>query len=456
MTPLLFAALTIFGHFSAPIPTFKPPTTDPSGDIPLQTPTGWKIEKQPGTTLLTPGNVPAGKIYAVTVTPVDGRAGSLDEIFDSGNKMIAAVGTFKALVEPVQAQSDGGWDYKFTLGSVEKRGGSFLAEVMAVKQGDNGGVVVVLSDSAETMKMYADAFSAMIRSLGGSTAPAQDDANSGSVDLQYTVPAGWTESNVNGIPQLEKSGESLTHYHVTLLIFPTESLTSSLRESFLRHWRTYIASNYTTSIVPLPLMQRLASGYAFAFDADYGAKNKNGDTATAAFYLISKGGKAVPVMGIYSGVYEILDKELTNFFEGARIPGASSAKIPLYKASEIAGDWNKTSVSHAIYVTTSGSFAGDASIGTSASFNLNSDGSYRHMEMAIGQGAVNKDDDRGTWSVDDDTLVLSKGGRYSLLGFGSDPKVGRFLVMGNYRDTKTSLRFSNPRAAFQATWMMAK
>jgi hypothetical protein len=67
-----------------------------------------------------------------------------------------------------------------------------------------------------------------------------------------------------------------------------------------------------------------------------------------------------------------------------------------------------------------------------------------------------REKDSGTWTVEDDELVLSKGGRISLLGCGGDPKVGRFLVLGTYANQKSRLRLTNPRGILQALWMKAK
>ena len=49
-----------------------------SADLPLKAPAGWKAEQQDATIALTPGDVPEGKVYAVVVTPVLGKAGTLD------------------------------------------------------------------------------------------------------------------------------------------------------------------------------------------------------------------------------------------------------------------------------------------------------------------------------------------------------------------------------------------
>ena len=43
-----------------------------------------------------------------------------------------------------------------------------------------------------------------------------------------------------------------------------------------------------------------------------------------------------------------------------------------------------------------------------------------------------------------------------MLGYGNDPKIGRFMVIGNYSNQKSRLKFTNPRGILQAMWMKAK
>ena len=106
--------------------------TTPS--IPLKAPSRWKTEIKDGITVLTPGDVGEGKVYVVMVTPLKDKAGSLEEVFKIGKKLIAEVGVFKSAAEAKQAETEGGWNYKFALGTVDKQGNSFLAQVMALKK----------------------------------------------------------------------------------------------------------------------------------------------------------------------------------------------------------------------------------------------------------------------------------------------------------------------------------
>jgi len=433
-----------------------------AADIPLTAPKGWKSEKQAKATILTPGDVADGRFYAVMVTPTEGKAGSLDELLDDARKMAAEIGTFKAAMEPRQSKSDGGWDYKFVLGTLETKDRALVAQLMSVKKGDEGGVVVVLSESAETMTHYADAFAAMVRAMGApAQAPPPAPAEAGVVDLQYTVPEGWAPTKINGFPLLVKEkNEEWTKFRISLLILPTEALGASIRGQFMGYWNSLVTPNYATRIAPIPLMVRLKTGHACAFDAEWDAKGKNGNVATVAIYMIAHGGKVVPVMGIYTGTDWTLDKtaeaEIGQFLDTARIPGTSDEKVSLFSAADLAGDWSESGTEHANYVTRSGAYAGDATISTAAYFKLASDGSYTRTLMAVGAAGNIREKDAGTWSVDDDLLVLSKGARYSLLGYGADPKVGRFMVIGKYSNQKARLKFTNPRGILQALWLKAK
>jgi len=463
MKALILAVCAVIG-LASPHPTMFLPSAlaaDTIGEgLPMKAPAGWKSEKQDAATILTPGDVAEGKFYVVMVTLMQEKAGSLDEILQDGHKMVAEIGTFKALIEPRQSQSDGGWDYKFVLGTIETEDRALLADLMAIKKGDEGGVVVVLSDSVETMAHYADAFADMIRGMGAAEqAPAP--ANPGVVDLRYTVPAGWVQQEVNGFPLLVKEkNEQWVKYRFSLLIFPTEALTGSVRDQFEGYWKSFVTPNYTSNIAPLPMMSRLKSGYACAFDADSEAKTANGGEATVALYMIAHGGRAVPVMGIYSGPDWTFDKaaevEIGQFLDTAQIPGASAAKVPLFSAADLAGDWSASSSLFANYVTAGGQYAGDATVSTGEYLKLGADGSYSYTLMALTRGSTMRDKNAGTWTVDDDELVLSQGGRYSLLGYGADPKAGRFLVMGNYSNNPAKLKFTNPRGILQAQWLKAK
>jgi hypothetical protein len=165
-------------------------------------------------------------------------------------------------------------------------------------------------------------------------------------------------------------------------------------------------------------------------------------------------------MVVYSGPDWTFDKaaeaEIGEFLGTARIPGAAAEKVALFSAPELVGDWSESSSEMANYVTRGGNYAGDATIATATYLDLRADGSYARTLQALSGGRVVREKDAGTWTVEDDELVLSKAGRLSLHGCGGDAKVGRFLVLGTYTNQKSRLRLTNPRGILQALWMKAK
>ena len=430
--------------------------------ISLKAPTGWKTEIKDGITALTPSDVVEGKLYLVTVTPLKDKAvgaqqvvpSSLEEVFNIGKKLVAEIGVFKALAEPKQGESEGGWTYKFALGTVDKQGNSFLAQVMGLKKGDAGAVIIVLSDSAATMEKYAETFGAMVRALGAKPATSGGTA-SGKVDLQYIAPPGWVTKQVSGFLTLQKTNSDNSVQ--TLLILPSELLKGSLREAFRGYWKSYVSEQYETTIAPLPMMARLRSGYACAYDADTGAKYK-GNRVKTTLYLIAQGGRVVPVLSTVNRFLTEPGEDIEQFLQSARILGASAVKVPLYAQMEIAGDWNTTSSTMADYVNYRGDYAGDASITTAYGFNLAPNGTFKTVFVALTSKVRLRERDEGKWKVEDDELVLQgkEIRRFTLIGYGSDPKVGRFLVLNTYANIKARINLADPRGVFGGNWLKSK
>src|SRR5688572_8557248 len=195
MTALIIASC-VFTGFASPTPITQ--------ESPFKAPAGWKADKQDGATIFTPGDVPQGKLYVVMVTMMKEKARSLDDILTDGKKMAGEVGTFKAMTKPEPFVSSGDWDYSFVLGTIEKGDRNLVAQVMAIKKADQGGVIIVLSDSIETMSLYADAFNNSVKGMGGPKRVAVPAASTGNVDLQYNIPPGWVKQEVNGFPLLVK------------------------------------------------------------------------------------------------------------------------------------------------------------------------------------------------------------------------------------------------------------
>jgi len=465
----LLVTLGLFSVFlSSPVPHTAPIPRVVVADIsqiPLKAPTGWKSKTDQGATVMTPGDLEEGKVYTVLVTPLQTKAGTLDAVYGIAKKTIGEVGTFTEATDPQAAQSDGGWDYKVSIGAVEKDGKGLMAQVMALKKGDIGGIVIVIADGIETLGKYSDPFTYMIRSLGssGKLPPTPEIARTpGMVDLQYKVPTGWVETKKSGANVIEASHDDLyTKYRWTLVVMPSQPLTGSVRDNFREYWKATVTGNYDSAVVPMPLMARMSDGYVCAFDADGSAKHKvtGARPRTVALYLIAHGNRFVPVVAILYGYEKPLEEDLERFITTARIPGSSNTKIPLFSSKEVTGDWSEGSASIASYVTASGDYAGDASIYTGSGFQLRPDGTYNHVLVAITRNTRIKERDAGKWSIEDDELVLHQTAgmtRYSLLGCGVDPKAGRFLVLGTYSNLKAKLSFSNPRGPLQASWYKAK
>jgi hypothetical protein len=142
-------------------------------------------------------------------------------------------------------------------------------------------------------------------------------------------------------------------------------------------------------------------------------------------------------MGIYTGAEWAfggkVEEEVSRFMDTARIPGTTDSKSKLFSAEELAGYWKESGAEFANYVTTSGNFVRSETIATAAYFEMGTNGNYTRTLLSVGSLGNGKERDSGKWSVDDDELVLSGSGRYTLFGSSNDLKVGRFLVIGSSR-----------------------
>jgi hypothetical protein len=170
----------------------------------------------------------------------------------------------------------------------------------------------------------------------------------------------------------------------------------------------------------------------------------------------------VPVVGFYFGLGDtkILQKALETIFDSAEIPGAGDGKVAMFDPADFVGSWSTSSYSLANYVTSSGSYAGDASIATADGITLNKDGTFSKTLIAITSQVRLKETTEGTWKVEDNLLILSgktgKGQNYRIFGVGADPKAGAFLVLSTYNDTDEQADLSIPRRKFSGTWFKRK
>ena len=166
----------------------------------------------------------------------------------------------------------------------------------------------------------------------------------------------------------------------------------------------------------------------------------------------------MPVLSSLDAFVSEPGEDIEQFLQSARIPGASAAKIPLYSAAEIAGDWGTTSSTMADYVTYRGDYAGDASITTAYGFTLAANGTFKTVFVGLASNVRIRERDEGKWKVEDDGLILQgkETRKFDILGYGSDPKVGRYLVLGSYANMKEKINFANPRGVFGGKWLKSK
>ena len=430
------------------------------GDLPLQVPPGWDSRTQEGARVLVPKDLPEGKIYTVVVPDLTRKLGSLKELLEAAKASLGEAGTFKPARDPAGAKNDAGWEFEVVIGALEKDGNSILAQAVALRKGEEEGILLLVSDSVATMEKYSNAFSAMVRTVGAPKA-APPAVAAGKVDLKYTPPPGWTTQALDGgvlLEGLKDEGSYKVVYRV--LILPSQPLEGSLRKTFLEAWASQIKPTVETSIVPLPLVRRLKSGMAVAFDQDPAARNKEGVRHHGGLYLLARGTRCVPILGLYfnMGNTNELEKALDVLFESAEIPGAGTEKVALIDPADLLGDWSTSSSSIANYVTASGAYAGDASIATGEHVSLNKEQTYRKVLIAITNKQRLKEADEGKWKVDDNELVLlgkdgeGKGRRYRIFGVGGDEKGGSFLVLSSYADTPQQADLTSPRRVFGGDW----
>jgi hypothetical protein len=425
-----------------------------AGDLPLQVPEGWDSRKQEGSLLMVPKNMPEGKFYTVVVVPVAAKVGSLKGLTEAAKATLGQTGTFKPARDPAAAKNEAGWEFETLVGTLEKDGNALMAQSVVLRKDAEEGIILVFSDSVETMQKYSDAFSGMIKSVGVPKVPPPV-AGAGKVDLKYKVPEGWTSVEKNGTVLLESVKNTFYEkWTFRLLILPSEPLEQDLRKTFLARWATEIKPNFVTSIVPLPLVRRMKSGAACGFDLERTAKNKTGEEVNAGLYVLARGSRYVPILAIFYGFDSGLEKSVEEFLESAEIPGAGTEKVALYSPADLHGTWDTSSSSIAAYVTgTGGSFVEGISVGTGVVFNA--DGTFKKTLSAIQGIRQIKETDEGKWKADDAELTLRES-KYWVLGVGSDPKAGAFLVLNNYANQEDRLRLTYPRAASSGTWYKRK
>lgn len=444
-----------------------------AGGLPLQVPGGWESRRQDAALTMTPRDVGGGKVYTVVVPDVTSPMGSVRALLEAGKAAVGQAGAFKPANEPAAARNEQGWDYEVVIGPLEKDGKTLFAEVLGVKKGDDEGIIIVIADSVETLQKYSDPFTAMVRSMGASispppspaSAPASAPASGQGTDVKFSVPEGWTAKPIEGGVLLEKAVNTFyDKYTLRMVVMSSQKLTDSLRKTFVANWTATVTSTMDTNIVPLPLMRRLANGAAVAYDLDSNTKTKNGSQAAGGLVVVAQGTRYVPVMLVFFGAValdEKLEADVTTVVGSIQMPGAGDGKVAMYAPSELVGDWSESSTSFANYVTSSGNYAGDASISTATYVTIKADGTFKRSFVGMKSGLTIKEKTEGTWKLEDGILVQTGNGSkerntYIVHGVGIDPKVGAFLVLSTYANADEKPRLCNPRGPFQGTWFKRK
>ncbi len=434
------------------------------GRLPVQVPEGWTGKRQEAAFVLTPKDLPAGKLYTVISADLVEKVGSIKGLLDAGKASLAESGKFTPLRDPAPGSSVGGWNYEVVMGPLAKDGATLVAQVVAFRKGEEEGLIITVADSIETLTRYSDGFTAIVRNVGAPKAAPVPPVAAGQVDLRYKAPEGWVSKTLDqGVLLAEEKSDFYTKYSYRLMILPSEPLTGSLRAKFLQVWATQIQPGIETTIVPLPLMRRLKSGSVVAFDQDPSAKAK-GVAHHGGLYLLARGGRCVPILCFYFGLADTkaLLAALEPLLESAEIPGAGDAAIPLFDAADLVGNWNTSSMSLANYVTAGGQYAGDASISTADYLHLNKDGTFSKTFMAITAQRRLKETLEGTWKLDGVELLLSlkdpaaKPQTYRVFGAGGDAKGGYFLVLSTYPNTDEQVDLCIARRAFSGAWFKRK
>ncbi|HXX92975.1 MAG TPA: hypothetical protein VEN81_05035 [Planctomycetota bacterium] len=459
MTHSAIQALLFLAALQAPAQEAKPRT-----ELPVSAPTGWEMKDQDSTLLLTPKDLEAGKIYSVIVPGLPQKMGTVRKLLEVAKATLGEAGDFKPANEPVTAKTRQDWEFEIVIGSLTKNGRSLMAQAMGLKKGDKEGIILILSDSVPTMQKYADTFNAMVHLMDAPlpTPPSPAPA-SGTVDLTYTLPDGWTATPKEGSVLVSWTNERTKgqfdqDQKCQLIILPSQPLQDSVRKTFLSFWAANLDPAFETSIAPLPMVRRLKSGVLCAVDLDDRAKLKGGGSVpgllSAGLFLLAQGNRVVPIVGMILNPTKALEGPLTAFLETARIPNAGEAKIVAFGAEEFSGEWKESSMSLASYVSSSGRIVGDASIATGSGITVNADGTFKSYFVGVGRGQTVTENDEGKWTLDDTLLTLEGKKRTRKLfvyGVGQNPKVGSFLVLAISFASETPVSLLFPRNVFQST-----
>jgi hypothetical protein len=258
------------------------------GDLPLQVPQGWESKKQEGALVIAPKDLPEGKIYTVVIPEPTRTLGSLKDLLTAAKAALGEAGTFKPLRDPAASRNDAGWEYELLIGTLEKEGGKMLAQAVVLRKGEEEGMILLLSDSVETLEKYSDAFTAMVRSTGApkSAPPAAPVAGATSFGhMRFTPPPGWKSVAYANGALLQPS--NLPAHHLDITVMQAIDWSGTLDDALKRSWddaAKQLVLERTLTVDGTPYMKRqsgtsfkgwefmLADGTLRAPDSDYFVK----------------------------------------------------------------------------------------------------------------------------------------------------------------------------------------
>ncbi|MGA2262948.1 MAG: hypothetical protein ABSH28_16140 [Acidobacteriota bacterium] len=342
--------------------------------------------------------------------------------------------------------------------NVKQQGASSYAHLMVFSAGArNFSVLIVATDRAAlgrrqaTIQAFLDSLRATAQpgSVPGRALPAPKEQStvgrplSPATRLTFDVPAGWNRTEISGLVTLvrvEDLGFGKKNEFRIISLAPERSAGNPV-ESFQALWNKHVGGVFVTSMHPLPVRVRLRTGATLLYDGNTMRLRQNNAEVTGFLYAVVDGDVIAPFLGVFTGWDQALDRVLRPLFDSVRVPGGTGQSKPLFARQEIVGVWRSSSTSLANWVDAAGNYRGDASIATGDTMTLRADGTYQSQFAAIGGGRTMRQNDTGTFDIEDDFLELRPGApgqgitRYRITGVGrSADGRGSFLLLGITRD----------------------
>lgn len=360
--------------------------------------------------------------------------------------------------KPAAARTGAGLSY--LVGGAAARQGEVRSYVklLVFPAGDRVVSVMLSASNPEALAAREPAIRAFLDGLrieGAAVMPSPAAAPIAAFALSCPTPAGWRRSGGDGgvlvVERVEDLGFGLQRLS-RLVFLPPVKAPGTAAQAFASLSGPLFAQTFTATARPLPLRVRLKSGATLLYDGGEVQLRQTGATVTGLVYVIVHGGMAVAAVGVFTGYDAAIDRQVREVFDSVRIAGAESREAPLFTAKELVGRWRSSSSTLGNWVDYAGNYRGDASTATGETLTLNADGTWRSQFAAVGAGRAMRSDTSGTFSVEDDFILLRGGerpARYRVTGVGRSAD-GRasFLIMGVTNDDVPQLSAGStmPRA----------